>query len=122
MNYILRSSESGGKKQTECTDIYQKVWYNIFRNLLQSYELTLNHWYKLWFQSSVSGRCEPNPCQHGGTCTDGVCTCAEGYSGDFCETGKCYMVYNALWLLCLLCKMCISYWTFSSKALEIFFE
>ena len=35
--------------------------------------------------------CEPNPCEHGGTCTDGVnsytCECADGYTGVICETG-----------------------------------
>ena len=33
--------------------------------------------------------CEPNPCQHGGNCTDGVneftCACAAGWNGTTCE-------------------------------------
>ncbi|CAH1271145.1 CRB2 [Branchiostoma lanceolatum] len=36
--------------------------------------------------------CASDPCQNGGTCEDEVngytCTCAEGYVGDHCETGK----------------------------------
>ena len=40
--------------------------------------------------TTVTASCEPNPCEHGGTCEmeDGaiVCTCADGYSGDLCET------------------------------------
>ena len=36
--------------------------------------------------------CDPNPCQHGGTCTDGVasytCACASGWTGDNCETAS----------------------------------
>ena len=37
--------------------------------------------------------CSPNPCQNGGTCTDQVnnytCSCAAGYTGKICQTGKC---------------------------------
>ena len=36
--------------------------------------------------------CASVPCQHDGTCTDHVnkytCTCANGYAGKVCETGK----------------------------------
>ena len=36
--------------------------------------------------------CSSNPCQNGGTCTDGVneytCSCVAGYEGTSCETGK----------------------------------
>ena len=38
--------------------------------------------------------CSPNPCEHGGSCTDGVnsydCDCLTGYTGVNCQTGtKC---------------------------------
>ncbi len=40
--------------------------------------------------SGVEGGCEPNPCQHGGTCqasgTTYECDCQNGYSGVNCET------------------------------------
>ena len=36
--------------------------------------------------------CSPNPCQNGGTCTDGVnsytCSCAAGFTGDNCRTSE----------------------------------
>ena len=35
-------------------------------------------------------KCSPNPCQNGGSCTDGInsynCSCATGYTGANCET------------------------------------
>ena len=30
--------------------------------------------------------CNPNPCQNGGYCNKGRCTCPENYSGPYCET------------------------------------
>ena len=39
--------------------------------------------------------CASNPCQNGGTCSDGfneyTCSCVAGYEGANCETGKWYM-------------------------------
>ena len=35
--------------------------------------------------------CEPNPCKNGGTCTDGACECAPGFSGEKCETSGKYL-------------------------------
>ena len=36
--------------------------------------------------------CVPNPCENGGTCTDGIniftCACMTGYSGKNCQTSK----------------------------------
>ena len=35
--------------------------------------------------------CDPNPCQNGGTCADGVnnysCSCLGGYTGNNCSIG-----------------------------------
>ena len=42
--------------------------------------------YFLWF--SFSEFCNSNPCQNGGSCSAGVCTCDTGYSGETCEIGK----------------------------------
>lgn len=39
--------------------------------------------------------CRPNPCQNGGSCVKGrnrssfQCSCPHGYTGKFCEVGKC---------------------------------
>merc|ERR1712149_92721 len=30
--------------------------------------------------------CKPDPCQNGGTCADGKCSCPDGFEGDNCET------------------------------------
>ena len=36
--------------------------------------------------------CSPNPCENGGTCTDGVnshnCFCVTGFNGTNCENGQ----------------------------------
>ena len=48
----------------------------------------------LIFFSDIN-ECESSPCQNGGACTDKVngyeCTCAAGYAGADCETGKLQM-------------------------------
>ena len=49
------------------------------------------------FQITDIDDCEPNPCEHGGTCTDGVnsytCECVDGYTGVNCETGMTFIIY-----------------------------
>ena len=36
--------------------------------------------------------CDPNPCQNGGTCNDGInsykCECVSGFNGTNCENGN----------------------------------
>ena len=50
----------------------------------------------------IADECASNPCQNGGTCTDGensyTCTCLEGFYGSNCEIGiycftDCYNDY-----------------------------
>ena len=40
--------------------------------------------------------CINNPCLNGGQCNDGAfsftCTCAEGFQGELCASGKTYLV------------------------------
>ena len=54
--------------------------------------------------------CTPDPCQNGGTCTDGVndytCACVLGYTGNDCETGKTLSQTNyKLSYIHFLCKI-----------------
>ena len=35
-----------------------------------------------------SDGCNPDSCQNGGTCADGICVCVPGYNGDYCQTCK----------------------------------
>ena len=52
------------------------------------------HYYynKYYYYCVDIDNCSPNPCQNGGACTDEVagysCSCAAGYTGINCETGK----------------------------------
>ena len=43
--------------------------------------------------------CDNNTCMNGATCVDGIngynCTCAVGYSGDMCDTGRLKYASNA---------------------------
>lgn len=47
---------------------------------------------EFWAKYYDGDQCRSNPCQHGGTCKDGIgrytCTCAEAYSGHDCQTDK----------------------------------
>lgn len=55
--------------------------------------------------------CASVPCQHGGTCTDKLngftCSCAQGYTGTMCETGKSHEISKRkyfFWGHCWFCK------------------
>jgi EGF-like domain len=41
----------------------------------------------LTMQSGCKNKCGSTTCQNGGTCTDNVCICPQGYSGNSCQTG-----------------------------------
>ncbi len=42
--------------------------------------------------------CASNPCQNGAECVDGTnkytCTCAAGYTGENCQTGKNFLLHK----------------------------
>ena len=52
------------------------------------------------FWSPDINECSSNPCQNGGTCTDGFnsfsCACVAGYAGNNCETSKVYVSPSVL--------------------------
>ena len=35
----------------------------------------------------ISDMCDSIECQNSGTCKEGECLCADGFSGELCETG-----------------------------------
>jgi hypothetical protein len=39
------------------------------------------------FNTSCKSKCGSTTCQNGGACTDNVCVCPTGYSGNACQTG-----------------------------------
>ena len=54
--------------------------------------------------------CRPNPCNNGGSCTDGVntfsCNCATGFTGTTCDTSRslvwCHEKTFAYSIFCIL--------------------
>ena len=47
--------------------------------------------------------CVPNPCENGGSCSDGIsdytCSCADGFEGKNCTIGKIWdknLKYNSM--------------------------
>ena len=38
--------------------------------------------------SSIVDKCDSNPCENGGACKNGVCECADGFTGEKCDIGK----------------------------------
>lgn len=47
--------------------------------------LTLLTFGAIVYSSCQKDRCKNLVCQHGGSCVNGFCACATGYTGDFCE-------------------------------------
>ena len=47
---------------------------------------------KFFGEARAKNSCDPNPCQNGGICEDGInthlCKCAPGFEGYNCENGK----------------------------------
>ena len=41
---------------------------------------------------SCDNTCDTVTCQNGGECTDGVCSCPSGYTGDLCQYADCSIV------------------------------
>ena len=54
--------------------------------------------------------CEPNPCENGGTCTDGInsytCKCVDGYTGVDCATGMTIYIYVKKVYRIIICIYC----------------
>lgn len=58
---------------------------NIKSILIASF-LTVGIFSSAVFTSCNQDKCKDVVCQHGGTCTDGSCTCPSGYEGANCQT------------------------------------
>ena len=56
---------------------------------------TNTHTYSILYNTVIGNPCEPNPCEHGGTCTNDngnpMCDCTDKWEGSTCQTeiGKC---------------------------------
>ena len=85
--------------------IVEQVCYHIFQ-IAKIISLNRNWlFYKNYIFINILGvdidNCHPNPCNNGGTCTDGVdsftCDCADGWTGETCNESKNNFYKN--WLL-----------------------
>ena len=55
--------------------------------------------------------CSPDPCENGGTCTDGInsytCACIPGYDGANCSTSELYSITQIIstsWIRMSICR------------------
>jgi len=67
-----------------------------FRQILIAATLTLGAFTAVLY-TSCKNKCGGTTCQNSGTCSDNVCICPEGYSGNACQTGwstACIGTYN----------------------------
>ena len=53
------------------------------------YVTNVTEGFVLYFSLFSEGDCV-EPCQHGGTCVQGMCICPLNYEGEHCENGKLF--------------------------------
>jgi hypothetical protein len=58
------------------------------KNIALSAFLTVSAFGAVLYTSCTKDECKDVVCQNGGTCSEGVCTCATGYEGTNCETAS----------------------------------
>ncbi|XP_063951657.1 fibropellin-3-like [Lytechinus pictus] len=104
-NFKTVSCQGGSNNAVTHQNNSQKVFLNTFTwnaplsesadvNVVATYvDQTSIFWVKeigLTISSSVSGPCNPNPCQNGGSCKQNgnsfTCTCPSPYTGQTCQT------------------------------------
>ncbi|XP_015219721.2 protein Z, vitamin K-dependent plasma glycoprotein b [Lepisosteus oculatus] len=83
-NFMLVEEILKGNLERECHE--ELCTYEEAREVFEDTDKTN----KFWAVYKDGDQCSPNPCQHGGTCTDQVggyeCKCMELYRGANCET------------------------------------
>ncbi|XP_048351562.1 coagulation factor VII [Sphaerodactylus townsendi] len=84
-NSFLEELKTGSLKR-ECLE--EQCSFEEAREIFQDNQRTM----EFWKTYTLPKRCNSNPCQNGGTCTNHlqnyVCLCPVGYVGRNCETGK----------------------------------